>query len=77
MLSLPLLPTAQRWHDVHVIWNVHLPWALRRSRRWQDAAGAGANGNVSRLMNVYYEKECDTRLVDLRARLHLDAAPNV
>jgi ubiquinone biosynthesis protein COQ4 len=83
LLSWPFqVPTAQQRHDVHVIWNVYLPWARRISRRWQDAAttgvGARDNGNVTAcLMNVYYEKEWDTPLVELRARLHLEAAPNV
>jgi ubiquinone biosynthesis protein COQ4 len=77
LFSLPLFPTAQQRHDVHVIWNVYLPWARRISRRWQDAAStAGGDGNVTAyLMNVYYEKEWDTPLVELRARLHLEAAP--
>jgi ubiquinone biosynthesis protein COQ4 len=78
VFSLPPFLTDQQRHDMHVIWNVYLPWARRTSRRWQEAAGC-ANGHVvtARLMNVYYEKEWDTPLVELRARLHLEAAPNV
>lgn len=56
---------SERLHQFHVVWNVYLPWARRQPM------------DPMALMNVYYEKEWDTPLVELRQRLKLEAAPLV
>jgi ubiquinone biosynthesis protein COQ4 len=49
-----------------ILLTQYLPWAIRTSQ------------NVtSSLMNVYYEKEFDTPLDELRERLQLEPAPRV
>lgn len=48
-----------------ILWTQYLPWALRQQSQSQF------------LMNVYYEKEFDTNLEELRRRLHLEKAPTV
>lgn len=48
-----------------ILINQYLPWALLTSRSSCSCF----------LMNVYYEKEFETRLVDLRQRLKLPVAP--
>ncbi|KAG7346456.1 coenzyme Q ubiquinone biosynthesis protein Coq4 [Nitzschia inconspicua] len=50
-----------------VLMTQYLPWAWRASQ----------STDSSFLMNVYYEKEFDTPLQDLRSRLNLEAAPSV
>lgn len=47
-----------------LLFETYLPWAIRTS---QNA--------TSCLMNVYYEKEFDTPLKDLRDRLQVEPAP--
>jgi ubiquinone biosynthesis protein COQ4 len=42
----------------------YLPWAMETSR-----------GSSCLLMNVYYEKEFDTQLEELRERLNISPAP--
>jgi ubiquinone biosynthesis protein COQ4 len=49
-----------------ILLTQYLPWAIRTS---QNA--------TSSLMNVYYEKEFDTPLDELRERLQLEPAPRV
>lgn len=53
------------YHQQHVVWGIYLPWAQRVSKSMPYCG----------LMNVYYEKEWDTPLVELRERLHLEPAP--
>jgi ubiquinone biosynthesis protein COQ4 len=49
-----------------ILFTQYLPWAIRSSQ------------NVtSSLMNVYYEKEFDTPLDELRERLQLEPAPQI
>ncbi len=50
-----------------ILVEVYLPWAVEASR----------NLDESFLMNVYYEKEFDTPLEELRGRLNLTEAPRV
>jgi ubiquinone biosynthesis protein COQ4 len=49
----------------HIVMDIYLPWA----RKQRMAPGA--------LLSVYYEKEWDTPLNDLRKRLRLEPAPRV
>jgi ubiquinone biosynthesis protein COQ4 len=53
------------YHQQHVLWNIYLPWARESGKRLPYCA----------LMNVYYEKELDTPLHELRERLQLEPAP--
>jgi ubiquinone biosynthesis protein COQ4 len=53
------------YHQQHVLWNIYLPWARKSGQRLPYCA----------LMNVYYEKELDTPLHELRERLQLEPAP--
>jgi ubiquinone biosynthesis protein COQ4 len=55
------LPATER----RLVWDVYLPWARRAHRRLGDGV----------LLNVYYEKEFDTNLRELRERLNLEPAP--
>jgi ubiquinone biosynthesis protein COQ4 len=49
----------------HILWNDYIPWAKRISQRLEFGA----------LMMVFYERELDTPLVDLRRRLGIEVAP--
>ena len=60
-----------------VLLNVYLPWALRSSSHLSKKEGNGSGTYQPFLMNVYYEKEFDTPLKDLRRRLGITAAPKV
>jgi ubiquinone biosynthesis protein COQ4 len=53
-----LTPTEQ-----HLIWNVYLPWARQQAAQMEQA-------QVS-LLHVYYEREFDTLLEELRRKLHI------
>jgi ubiquinone biosynthesis protein COQ4 len=53
------------YQQQHVLWNIYLPWARTSGQKLPYCA----------LMNVYYEKEWDTPLRDLRERLQLEPAP--
>lgn len=58
------LPEKER----QVLLEQYLPWAMEH----------GQNKNSScALMNVYYEKEFDTPLLELRERLNLEPAPKI
>eukprot|EP00978_Attheya_sp_CCMP212_P041382 scaffold236691_cov33-Attheya_sp.AAC.1 len=46
----------------------YLPWAIRVGKD---------NSKCTNLMNVYYEKEFDTNLLDLRDRLGIEPAPQI
>jgi ubiquinone biosynthesis protein COQ4 len=46
----------------------YLPWAIRVGKH---------NSKCSNLMNVYYEKEFDTNLLELRDRLGIEPAPQI
>jgi ubiquinone biosynthesis protein COQ4 len=50
-----------------VLFEHYIPWALTQSQK--------QNSNSCFLMNVYYEKEFDTPLDELRARLQIQPAP--
>jgi ubiquinone biosynthesis protein COQ4 len=49
--------------EQHRIWNVYLPWARQQAAHMEQA-------QVS-LLHVYYERELDTPLRELRRALHL------
>jgi ubiquinone biosynthesis protein COQ4 len=51
-------------HERHVIWNSYLPWARRQAKNM-------ALANVS-LLNVYYEHEFHTPILELRQKLHIE-----
>jgi ubiquinone biosynthesis protein COQ4 len=53
-------------HHRRVVWDVYLPWAYRTSKHMRFGS----------LMTVYYEKEFDTPLHELRARLGIIPAPD-
>jgi ubiquinone biosynthesis protein COQ4 len=53
------------YHQQHVLWSIYLPWARNTGQKLPYCA----------LMNVYYEKELDTPLHELRERLQLEPAP--
>jgi ubiquinone biosynthesis protein Coq4 len=58
-----------------ILQDYYLPWAIEHTK-----ATADGNPNASSspfLMNVYYEKEFDTPIRELRKRLNLVAAPSV
>jgi ubiquinone biosynthesis protein COQ4 len=57
--------------DRAVLLESYLPWAIEMSSRNDTDDGCLF------LMNVYYEKEFDTPLDELRQRLHLQPAPTV
>ncbi|GKY91103.1 hypothetical protein MPSEU_000083100 [Mayamaea pseudoterrestris] len=50
-----------------ILWKVYLPWAKRVSQQMEFGA----------LMTVYYEREWETPLVDLRKRLGIEPAPKI
>ena len=52
-------------HEMDVLFTHYVPWAIRASRCSVP------------LMNVYYEKEFDTPLEELRESLQLEPAPQV
>ena len=56
-------------HEREILLEQYLPWAMEISQK-QKAANCS-------LMNVYYEKEFDTPLQELRDRLHIQPAPQV
>jgi len=63
----------------NAVWNVYLPWAVRVSRNLNNMSsenGGGGTGGAE-LMMVYYEKEFDTPLDELRTRLGIEPAPQV
>lgn len=53
------------YYEQHVVFNVYLPWACRVSKKLPFGS----------LMMVYYEKEFDTPVVELRERLGIEPAP--
>jgi len=53
------------YHQQHVLWSIYLPWARH----------VGQKMPYCTLMNVRYENELDTPLVELRERLQLEPAP--
>lgn len=55
----------------HILWNIYLPWAIRVHKQQKTADVHGS------LMTVYYEREFDTPLVELRERLKIEPAPNI
>lgn len=58
--SLRLAPTEQQF-----LWQHYIPWAQRITRHMPFGT----------LLNVYYEKEWDTPLIELRRRLSIEPAP--
>ena len=49
----------------HILHWHYMPWAVQMSRQ------------AKYLMNVYYEEEFDTNLIELRKKLHIQTAPYV
>jgi ubiquinone biosynthesis protein COQ4 len=50
-------------HERNILNNHYLPWAVRQSQQ------------AEYLLNVYYEKEFDTPVEELRKRLRIEPAP--
>lgn len=50
-----------------ILFEKYVPWAMEQNRKMSSAS----------LLNVYYEEEFDTPLIDLRQRLNIDPAPQV
>jgi ubiquinone biosynthesis protein COQ4 len=49
-----------------ILMDLYVPWALEQSRNMTTS-----------LLNVYYEEEFDTPLIELRERLNIQPAPDV
>ena len=54
-------------HEQRILWDLYLPWAVENALQLPFGA----------LMNVYYEREWDTPLVDFRKRLGITRAPKI
>ena len=52
-----------------ILWQVYLPWAIRVHKRQQQLDPHGS------ILTVYYEKEFETPLVELQARMGIEPAP--
>lgn len=60
-----------------ILQNSYLPWAVKHMNSPSaDTPGSNIDSSCF-LMNVYYEKEFDTPIVELRKRLNLVAAPTI
>ncbi len=60
-----------------ILQNSYLPWAVKHMNGPSaDTPGSNIDSSCF-LMNVYYEKEFDTPIVELRKRLNLVAAPTI
>lgn len=64
-----------------ILQNSYLPWAVQMQQQ-QQHRNANFNGDDSSspppfLMNIYYEKEFDTPINELRRRLNLTPAPRI
>ena len=57
-----------------ILQDSYLPWAIQHMNANANASRAGDSSSF--LMNVYYEKEFDTPIKQLRKRLNLVAAPS-
>lgn len=71
------------WSDCDVVYNTYLPWARRchHCMQHQEQSSNNDGGEIAgggcTLLNVYYEREWDTPLDELRNRLGLIPAPVV
>jgi len=63
LLTTPTLKARQQ----DIVWNTYVPWAHRVGNRMTFGS----------ILNVYYEKEWDTPLIELQRRLKLEAAPKL
>jgi ubiquinone biosynthesis protein COQ4 len=57
----------------HILQNSYLPWAVQHMNANKNI---DPNAPSCSLMNVYFEKEFDTPIKELRKRLNLVAAPS-
>jgi len=64
-LSAVVGPTRLSAAERATIWSVYVPWAVRTGR------------SAKHLMNVYYEKEFESDLGELRQRMHIEPAPSL
>jgi len=58
-----------------ILQDYYLPWAIEHTKAIGDGSPNASSSPF--LMNVYYEKEFDTPIKELRKRLNLVAAPSV
>ena len=63
-------------NEKQILVEIYLPWAMEQGRR-SNNNNNNNNGPSCSLLNVYYEKEFNTPLFELRERLNLQPAPKV
>jgi len=62
--------------EQQILRDIYLPWAVRNSDKSQQQDSSTSTSS-SFLMNIYYEKEFDTPIQELRNRLNLIPAPSI
>jgi len=63
--------------EQRVLQDSYLPWAIQHMNSEKNIDSNSADGNSSCfLMNIYFEKEFDTPIKELRKRLNIVAAPS-
>jgi ubiquinone biosynthesis protein COQ4 len=70
--------------EQQILKNIYLPWAMKMNNQQQQqdptSSSSSSSSSLSSspfLMNVYYEKEFDTPIKELRNRLNLVPAPSI
>jgi ubiquinone biosynthesis protein COQ4 len=71
--------------EQQILQNIYLPWAMKMNNQQQQQDPTSLSSSSSSLpslsspflMNVYYEKEFDTPIKELRNRLNLVPAPSI
>lgn len=58
-----------------ILWKLYVPWAIRVHRQQQQSVAHNTYGGS--LLTVYYEKEFDTPLLELRKRIGMEPAPTI
>jgi len=62
--------------EQQILQDIYLPWAVRNSDTSEQQDSSTSTSSLF-LMNVYYEKEFDTPIKELRNRLNLIPAPSI
>ncbi|OEU18759.1 coenzyme q biosynthesis protein [Fragilariopsis cylindrus CCMP1102] len=62
--------------EQQILQNIYLPWAMKMNSQQQDLSSSSSLSSPF-LMNIYYEKEFDTPIKELRNRLNLVPAPSI
>ena len=63
--------------EQQILQNIYLPWAMKMNSQQQDPSSSSSSLSSPFLMNIYYEKEFDTPIKELRNRLNLVPAPSI